>query len=79
MQHLSSVPSVVSKLLTTLMAMKSSNEGRPCDKDWPPVLDSAELQGVDTLPLLSALEKAKRKGGDGSFRWENANDVSVID
>ena len=78
MQHLSSVPSVVSKLLTTLMAMKSSNEGRPCDKDWPPVLDSAELQGVDTLPLLSALEKAKRKGGDGSFRWENANDVSEV-
>ena len=77
-QHLSSVPSVVSKLLTTLMAMKSSNEGRPCDKDWPPVLDSAELQGVDTLPLLSALEKAKRKGGDGSFRWENANDVSEV-
>ena len=77
-QHLSSVPSVVNKLLTTLMAMKSSNEGRPCDKDWPPVLDSEELQGVDTLPLLSALEEAKRKGGDGNFSWEDANDVSEI-
>ena len=77
-QHLSSVPSLVNKLLTTLMAMKSSNEGRPCDKDWPPVLDSAKLQGVDTLPLLSALEEAKQQGGDGNFRWKDANDVSEV-